>query len=172
MRRTHGGAVLPTISAHEDSFARRLEVGAGGQAPARARPPSTDVTPRETIFLDSSTTSYYVARRMVETGLTATVLTNTLPVMELVFNEGGPELDLIGIGGTLRRLTRSFVGPFAVRTVQAHFADRLFLSVKGLTADRHDDRRRSARGGAQAHMIDQATCPCSSSTTRSSRSAG
>jgi DeoR/GlpR family transcriptional regulator of sugar metabolism len=32
----------------------------------------------------------------------------------------------------LRRLTRSFVGPFAVRTVEGHFADRLFLSVKGL----------------------------------------
>ena len=49
---------------------------------------------------------------MVETGLSATVLTNSLPVMELLFHEGGPELELIGIGGTLRRLTRSFVGPF------------------------------------------------------------
>ena len=91
------------------------------------------LAPRETVFLDSSTTSYFVARRMVETGLAATVLTNSLPVMELIFNEGGPDLELIGIGGTLRRLTRSFVGPFAVRTVQGHFADRLFLSVKGLT---------------------------------------
>ena len=25
VRRTHGGAVLPTVSAHEDSFARRLK---------------------------------------------------------------------------------------------------------------------------------------------------
>src|SRR5688572_30462761 len=28
VRRTHGGAVLPKISAHEDAFARRLDVGA------------------------------------------------------------------------------------------------------------------------------------------------
>src|SRR3954467_15649009 len=28
VRRTHGGAILPTISAHEDSFARRLDVDA------------------------------------------------------------------------------------------------------------------------------------------------
>ena len=70
---------------------------------------------------------------MVETRHAATVLTNSLPVMELIFSEGGPDVELIGIGGTLRRLTRSFVGPFAVRTVQGHFADRLFLSVKGLT---------------------------------------
>ena len=134
VRRTHGGAVLPTISAHEDSFARRLEVGA--EAKTRLAEAAVSLlTPRETIFLDSSTTTYYVAKRLVETGLAATVLTNSLPVMELLFREGGPGLEVIGIGGTLRRLTRSFVGPFAVRTVQGHFADRLMFSVKGVAAN-------------------------------------
>jgi DeoR/GlpR family transcriptional regulator of sugar metabolism len=85
------------------------------------------------VFLDSSTTSHFVARRMVDAGIAATVLTNSLPVMELIFSEAGPNLDLIAVGGNLRRLTRSFVGPSAVRTVQGHFVDRLFLSVKGLT---------------------------------------
>jgi DeoR/GlpR family transcriptional regulator of sugar metabolism len=132
VRRTHGGAVLPTTSAHEDSFARRMKV----ETEAKRRLAEEAVamlSPRETVFLDSSTTSYFVARLMIERGLAATVLTNSLPVMELIFSEGGPDVELIGIGGTLRRLTRSFVGPFAVRTVQGHFADRLFLSVKGLT---------------------------------------
>lgn len=132
LRRTHGGAVLPTTSAHEDSFARRLRV----ETEAKERLAADAVAllaPRETVFLDSSTTSYYVARLIVERGTPVTVLTNSLPVMELMFNEGGPEAELIGVGGTLRRLTRSFVGPYAVRTVQGHFADRLFLSVKGLT---------------------------------------
>src|SRR3954465_15932452 len=32
VRRTHGGAVLPTFPAHEDSFARRLEVDADEKA--------------------------------------------------------------------------------------------------------------------------------------------
>ena len=134
VRRTHGGAVLPTISAHEDSFARRLEVDL--EAKVQLAEAAVDMlTVRETIFLDSSTTTYYVAKRLVEIGLSATVLTNSLPVMDLLFKEGGPGLEVIGIGGTLRRLTRSFVGPFAVRTVQGHFADRLFLSVKGVAAN-------------------------------------
>lgn len=134
VRRTHGGAVLPTISAHEDSFARRLELAAGDKL--RLAEAAVDMlSARETVFLDSSTTTYYVARRLVETGLAATILTNSLPVMELLFKEGGPGLEVIGIGGTLRRLTRSFVGPFAVRTVQGHFADRLFFSVKGIAAN-------------------------------------
>jgi DeoR/GlpR family transcriptional regulator of sugar metabolism len=131
LRRTHGGAVLPTVSAHEDSFGRRLTSGEAEKR-ALAEAAVALLAPRETVFLDSSTTSYFVARRMVETGIAATVLTNSLPIMELVFSDGGPALELVGIGGTLRRLTRSFVGPFAVRTVQGHFADRLFLSVKGL----------------------------------------
>src|SRR3954465_1450245 len=134
VRRTHGGAVLPSISAHEDSFARRLEVDAEEKVHL-AEAAGNLLTPRETIFLSSSTPTYYVARRLVEIGLAATVLTNSLPVMELLFKEGGPALEVIGIGGTLRRLTRSFVGPFAVRTVQGHFADRLFLSVKGVAAN-------------------------------------
>ena len=92
------------------------------------------MAPREAVFLDSSTTAYFVARRMVEIGMPATVLTNSLPVMELIFHEGR-ELELVCVGGTLRRLTRSFVGPAAVRTVQSHYADRLLFSVKGLTAN-------------------------------------
>jgi DeoR/GlpR family transcriptional regulator of sugar metabolism len=131
LRRTHGGGVLPTTSAHEDSFARRLKAAT---EPKRrlAEEAVALMAPGETVFLDSSTTSYFVARRIVETGIATTVLTNSFPVMELIFNEGS-SADIIGVGGSLRRLTRSFVGPFAVRTVQGHFADRLFLSVKGLT---------------------------------------
>ena len=132
LRRTHGGAVLPTTSAHEDSFARRLRVETAAKARLAAEAVAL-LSPRETVFLDSSTTSYFVAKQLIEQGTPVTVLTNSLPAMELIFNEGGPDVELIGVGGTLRRLTRSFVGPYAVRTVEGHFADRLFLSVKGLT---------------------------------------
>jgi DeoR/GlpR family transcriptional regulator of sugar metabolism len=132
LRRTHGGAVLPTNSAHEDSFARRLRVETAAKERLAAAAVAL-LAPRETVFLDSSTTSYFVARQLIDQGTPVTVLTNSLPTMELIFNEGGQDVELIGVGGTLRRLTRSFVGPYAVRTVEGHFADRLFLSVKGLT---------------------------------------
>jgi DeoR/GlpR family transcriptional regulator of sugar metabolism len=87
------------------------------------------------VFLDSSSTAYFVAQRILEEGLEVTVITNSLPIMELVGTSGSPNVELIGVCGTLRRLTQSFVGPFAVHTVLGHFADRLFLSVKGVTRD-------------------------------------
>ena len=133
-RRTHGGAVLPSISAQEDSFAQRVEVAT--EAKARlAEAAVAMLSPRETIFLDSVATAYFVARRIVELGLGVTVITNSLPVMEAIAARETPNVKLIGIGGTLRPLTRSYVGPYAVHTVLGHFADRMFLSVKGVTRD-------------------------------------
>lgn len=133
-RRTHGGAVLPAITAHEDSFAQRLETNAAAKL-ALADAALRMLSPRQSVFLDSSSTAYFVARRIVQEGLAVTVITNSQPVMDLVATSGSSNLELIGIGGALRRLTRSFVGPFAVHGVLGHFADRLFLSVKGVTAD-------------------------------------
>jgi DeoR/GlpR family transcriptional regulator of sugar metabolism len=130
-RRTHGGAVLPNAAGHEDSFDRRMNVAA---APKRllARAAVELMNPHETVFLDSSTTSFFVAREIVGVGIAATVLTNSLPIMSLLAGEAGPNVELIGVGGTLRTLTRSFVGAGATRTVNEHYADRLFLSVKGV----------------------------------------
>jgi DeoR/GlpR family transcriptional regulator of sugar metabolism len=133
-RRTHGGAVLPSISAQEDSFTQRMEVATEAKSQL-AEAAVALLSPRETVFLDSSSTAYYVARRIVEMGIGVTVITNSLPVMEAVASRETPNVNLIGVGGTLRPLTRSFCGPYAVHTVLGHFADRLFLSVKGVTRD-------------------------------------
>ncbi|HEY6887132.1 MAG TPA: DeoR/GlpR family DNA-binding transcription regulator, partial [Solirubrobacter sp.] len=133
-RRTHGGAVLPSISAQEDSFAARVEVATEAKA-GLADAAVAMLSPGETVLLDSSSTAYFVARRIVEIGLGVTVITNSLPVMEAVAAREIPNVKLIGIGGTLRPLTRSFVGPYAIHTILGHYADRLFLSVKGVTRD-------------------------------------
>jgi DeoR family transcriptional regulator of aga operon len=53
--------------------------------------------------------------------------------MQLVCELDAPQVEVIGAGGTLRKLTRSFVGPQAIRTIEAHFADHVVFSVRGLT---------------------------------------
>ena len=42
------------------------------------------ISPRETVFLDSSSTAYFVARKIVDLGLGVTVITNSLPVMDAI----------------------------------------------------------------------------------------
>ncbi len=131
-RRTHGGAVLPSMSAKEDSFAKRVNLAA--EAKGRLADVAVAmISPEETIVLDSSSTTYFLAQRIVDRGLAVTIITNSLPIMDLIAGVESPPINLVAVGGTLRRLTGSFVGPYAVETVRGHFADRMFMSVKGLT---------------------------------------
>ena len=133
-RRTHGGAVLPGLSSHEDSFLQRLEVAV--EAKERLAEETLKlIEPGEAVFVDSSTTGYVTARRIVRENLQCTLLTNSVPIAQLVSELDAPQVEVIGAGGTLRKLTRSFVGPQAVRTIEAHFADHVLFSVRGLTAE-------------------------------------
>ncbi|MBW3607977.1 MAG: thymidylate synthase [Actinobacteria bacterium] len=132
VRRTHGGAVLPALSGHEDSFATRLEADVA--AKERLAEASGELLPAgASVYVDSSTTSYIAVRRLLRGKLRCTLLTNSLPVMDLVCRSDAPEVELVGVGGALRTLTRSFVGPQSVHCVRAHFADYALFSVRGVT---------------------------------------
>jgi DeoR family transcriptional regulator of aga operon len=130
-RRTHGGAVLPELAAHEDSFQSRVEQDV--EAKLRlAKAVVATLGPDETVFVDSSSSAYYIVREILETGLRMTVLTNSVPVMAAVGSTDAHQVDLIGLGGNFRALTRSFVGTQTVRAVESFFADRIVFSVKGI----------------------------------------
>jgi DeoR/GlpR family transcriptional regulator of sugar metabolism len=135
-RRTHGGAVLPGLSSHEDSFLQRLEVATDAKE-RLAEAVLELLQPGEAVFVDGSTTGYVAARRIVQENLLCTLLTNNIPVMDLVCELDAPQVELVGIGGTLRKLTRSFVGPQAIRSIDSHFADHVIFSVRGITTEGH-----------------------------------
>jgi DeoR family transcriptional regulator of aga operon len=135
-RRTHGGAVLPELAAHEDSFHSRLEQNVEEKL-RLARAVAQTLKPDETVFVDSSSSSYYIVRAILESGLRLTLLTNSVPVMAVVGSADAPNVELIGLGGSFRKLTRSFVGAETVRTIENFFADRLVFSVKGIELEGH-----------------------------------
>jgi DeoR/GlpR family transcriptional regulator of sugar metabolism len=130
-RRTHGGAMLPELAAHEDSFQSRLERDIDVKTRLGKAVVAT-IKPNETVFVDSSSSAYYIVREILETGMPVTLLTNALPVMTVVGGTDAPQVELIGIGGSFRRLTRSFVGAGTVRMIERFFVDRIVFSVKGI----------------------------------------
>lgn len=132
-KRTHGGAVAPGLAAHEDSFNQRMNVDVDAKQ-RLAVAAAALVEPGETVFIDCSSSGYYAAREIVARGTAASIITNSVPVMQLLATNDG-NIELSGIGGRLRRLSLSLVGPAAVRMIRDHFADKLFLSVKGLAGD-------------------------------------
>jgi DeoR/GlpR family transcriptional regulator of sugar metabolism len=130
-RRTHGGAVLPELAAHEDSFQSRLEQDV--EAKVRlAKAVVATLKPDETVFIDSSSSAYYVVREILDAALRITLLTNSVPVMAAIASADAPQVEVIGLGGSFRQLTRSFVGAQTVRAIESFFADRIVFSVKGI----------------------------------------
>jgi DeoR/GlpR family transcriptional regulator of sugar metabolism len=130
-RRTHGGAVLPGRARDEDAFESRLDAAA--EAKQRlGRAAAELIEDGDAVFVDCSSTAYYAVRALLATGRRATLLTPSVAVMELVARTDTGNVELLGLAGTLRRLTRSFVGPQTIRSIEAHFADKLLFSVKGI----------------------------------------
>lgn len=130
--RIYGGAVAPGPPRLEDPF--RIRLGIEAEAKERLGAAACDVVADgETVFIDGSTTGYIAARRLLAAGRRVTVITNSVPVMDLVASTEVPETTLIGITGSLRKATRSFVGESALESVAGHYADTLIFSVQGIT---------------------------------------
>jgi DeoR family transcriptional regulator of aga operon len=85
----------------------------------------------DTIILDSGTTTVEIARqvRFLQLG-SLTVVTNALNVAHELAHL--PNVRVIMLGGILRPMSQSLVGPHAEQTLRGLNADRLFLGVDGL----------------------------------------
>ncbi len=134
VKRTHGGAIPPGLTQHEDSFQQRLGE-AVDQKKRLARVAATLLEDEETVFIDSSTTAYYAARRILAGTPGVTFLTNLVPVMDLFATADPSGASMVGLGGIYRALTLSFVGPCTIHAIESYMSDRAFISVKGITPD-------------------------------------
>src|SRR5438477_4612836 len=127
--RSHGGAVR-RLEATQDyplgtkETLHREEKIRIGKAAAEL------VQPGETIILDSGTTTAEVARHLKRMKVQSlTVITNALNIaVELA---DAPGISLIMIGGLLRPVACSFVGPQAEAMMNEFHANCLFLAVDG-----------------------------------------
>jgi len=127
--RSHGGAVRyePTqdYPLKVKATIHRSEKARIGQAAVQL------VKPSETIILDSGTTTAEIAKALIRAKLkSVTVVTNALNIANELAD--AQEISLIMIGGLLRTISYSFVGPQAEVMLRDLHADRLFLAVDGL----------------------------------------
>ena len=130
--RSHGGA-LKRLDQQDVPIAVKETLHHGekvriGHAAARL------IRDDETIILDSGTTTAEIARQLKSVKLTSlTVITNALNIaVELA---SLPHVRVIMIGGILRHVSYSTVGPQAEHMLRGLHADRLFLGVDGLDPD-------------------------------------
>lgn len=80
----------------------------------------------DTLFLDNSTTCFYIAKEIQDMHLT--VLTNNLPIINLLSNCSN--IKLVSIGGIYSTSEMSFYGNIAVQTMENYFVDKVFFSSR------------------------------------------
>lgn len=125
--RVHGGATLPTTEAPFDVVMGQASVEKDRIAAAAAGL----IRDGEVVILDIGTTTMRIAQHLK--GRPVTVVTTSLAVVDVLRND--ETVTLIGVGGTLRRNFRSFVGPLAVKVLRMIHADIGFLTCTGVRPD-------------------------------------
>lgn len=130
--RTHGGAVPIDDNKYEPSLEKRKKINVEGKEKVAVLAAEL-VSPGDTIFLDASTTTYFIARELKKMQ-NITVVTNSLQtIAELSQNK---DIKVIGTGGMVGE-NASFVGSLAEEAVREKYvADKIFFSSRGVTADR------------------------------------
>lgn len=132
LEKVHGGATTAADGPlFEPGFAvkstlQQTEKNAIAAAAARL------VEPGSAIALSAGTTTYALARRLAEVpGLT--VVTNSVPVSDVMVRNGRPDQTVILTGG-VRTPSDALVGPFAVASIRTIHLDLIFMGVHGMDA--------------------------------------
>lgn len=129
--RTHGGAVPINESTYELSLEKRKQTNLAAKEKL-AKAAAEHIMPGDTIFLDSSTTTFYIAKEIKKLK-NVTVITNSLRVINELSNV--ENIKTIAVGGVVSN-NQSFVGHLAETSIQSDFfAMKFFFSSKGITPD-------------------------------------
>jgi len=126
IRRTRGGAAY--VGDSLTPFTDRVSINAT-QKQQIAKLAAGLVEPGEAVLLDGGTTTLEVARYLI--GKPLQVVTNSLPIVNLLINQ--PEIDLTVIGGYVHPKTGVALGPQAVAALGNIHVRRLIMSVGGIT---------------------------------------
>ncbi|HTG70364.1 MAG TPA: DeoR/GlpR family DNA-binding transcription regulator [Candidatus Udaeobacter sp.] len=128
LKRTHGGAIPLHNVNYEPSFLEK-EVSSGEQKKAIAKKAAALIREGEVILLDSGTTMVCLAKELRRFNK-LTVVTNAVPVaQELLAHDG---IELILLGGTMRKDILSLVGPFAEQMLSMLHVDKAFIATNGI----------------------------------------
>jgi len=128
LRRVYGGA-LPLVTA-DDPFLDVADVRAEEKDAIAARC-ATLIKDGETVLLDIGTTAHRVAQQLH--GRSLTVITSSLAVLEELQDD--ESIQLVLLGGMVRRGYRSLVGFLTEDNLRQMHADRLILGTSGIRPD-------------------------------------
>jgi len=130
LEKTHGGAAaLPGSALYEPGF-RTKSAQMQAQKNAIAAAAAELVMPGRAIGLSAGTTTYLLALHLVDVP-ELTVVTNSIPVADVLHRRGRPDQVVILTGG-VRTPSDALVGPIAAAALRSVHVDMVFMGVHGM----------------------------------------
>ena len=127
LKKTYGGAVLDEANKETDYERRRHENGFAKKAIAERA--LKFIEPGDTIYLDYGTSTYALAEMLLEFD-NLTVVTNSIPIVNVLIH--APGIELIILGGHLRKNEDSLFGSFGLNNARDIFVDLGFFGCAGI----------------------------------------
>ena len=129
--RTHGGAYISEVEDKGIPIELRAKFLSNEKELMADFIVKNIINENETILLDSSTTCYTLAKKIVLEDLKITIATNSLRIATLF--ESKPEnTQLIMLGGKFRKRSSSFIGYPATNSINKLLADKCFISCPAI----------------------------------------
>jgi DeoR/GlpR family transcriptional regulator of sugar metabolism len=132
VEKVHGGAAaVEGSSLFEPGFSVKSTL-MQAEKTAIADAGASLVVPGTAIAMSAGTTTFAMARRLTDVpGLT--VLTNSVPIADVLHKDGRADQTVILTGG-VRTPSDALVGPFAVEVIRSLHVDTVFLGTHGMDA--------------------------------------
>ncbi len=127
LARTHGGAVILKRASYEPNIAAK-ETENPESKKSIGRLASGYIHTDETLFLDSGSTTLEIARAIMDKQVK--IITNSIQIAwELSFSD---TVELIMLGGELRKSTKSLTGAIALDNIVKLHVDKAFIGANGI----------------------------------------
>src|SRR5688500_3541585 len=152
LKRAHGGAISARLATLEPSLAEKEDQYQTEKA-AIARMAAALVQRGDTVFLDAGSTTRLIARELRH-HQGVTVVTNAL---NIAWELASSELELVVVGGQVRRGILSHVGPLAEQTIAAVHVDKLFLGANGIDIEKGLTTPNLMEAQAKRVMVEHAS---------------
>lgn len=130
--RVYGGAERKNNKFESSSIHSRLESDVQAKV-AIALKAVRCIEPLDYVFLDTSSTSVFIAKALGESGKEVTVITDMLEIMQIA--SGYESLNLIAIGGNFNAYTGGFSGQTAIDQIKCYAVDKAFVSCRSVDID-------------------------------------
>ncbi|MUG71528.1 DeoR family transcriptional regulator [Paenibacillus validus] len=133
IKRTHGGAIsIETPKVGFEPFYQQKMVEHIEQKRLIAKAALDFIEEGDIIILDTGTTTLELAKML--TNMNITVIVNDIDIARCL--EDYPNIQVVLIGGNLRKKFRSTVGPFALKMLSEINVDKVFLAANGFSFNR------------------------------------